>query len=184
MSAPNFYNMNASRVYIVGEEDLDYDLIREAIQAAGESQGWSPDDSRDRERNYPGTIILEKHFAVVLCADYVYRFTAQIIIRSGYYAGANLDYQIKGDAGDLVHDWDSVKDFAEDEAGAVGDDLVYRSGWSRGLAAMQKKNFAKKLAAAVGSLTAECEKFMAENCSEQYSLVGVFSNGEAVYERI
>ena len=95
----------------------------------------------------------------------------EIHLNYGYYEGANLDWEILMD-GQKFSNWDCVGDFLEDwrEYLNVGDKV-----WER---------FCKKFEKWIEDRIEECEKKCRKMCDEVYGCVGVFSNGEAIYERV
>ena len=91
MGAPNFYNANAKYIYAVEtEEDMDYDFFIEDVCNLMEEEFKSDFDRRDEwdnNRNYGGKIVGKVHKQV---GDE--HLTIKIIVRSGYHAGVNLDW--------------------------------------------------------------------------------------------
>ena len=87
MSTANFVKKNASKYYAVEtEEDYQYGDLVMNLQTEFKSEK----DLWDSDRNYGGHIIaqVEKEFG-----KWAVEF--DIIIRSGYYAGVNLDWECR-----------------------------------------------------------------------------------------
>lgn len=91
MSAPNFYNANASKIFMIScDDEFSYQDTKDNVLDELESLGWEPIDQWDSERNYPGCIFSEKSKKASIGKFWV-DVTVKAIIRSGYYANANLD---------------------------------------------------------------------------------------------
>ena len=108
MSTANFCNHNADFVYACEFEDefACDDLLADLRQAfrsvaadpkvkaiadyEAVHDTWEP----DYNRNYPGRIIAVVWSETKRYQDFVVSLSAKIIVRSGYYEGANLDYAI------------------------------------------------------------------------------------------
>mgnify|MGYP001581141914 CR=1 FL=1 len=100
MSTPNFHNVNASKIYAVEiddpEDQYQYKDLLENLKYELDGIGPSKEATYNALRSYPATAICElyknkqyKNFEV----------TAAItpVIRSGYYSGVNLDYELTED---------------------------------------------------------------------------------------
>ena len=85
-----------------------------------------------------------------------------IVIRSGYYAGAVLDYDVKVETsqGDTLHlsDYDNVDDMIDDYMDILKD--------------------------IVDTYIENCEKFCKENCEMELCVSARFSNGETWYSKV
>jgi hypothetical protein len=104
MGTSNFYNRNASRTFAFqAEEEWDWDDMKDNISsmmaAIAEKLGFSyyegGDDLHDN-RSFPSNAVARfstgkqyKGFSVGI--------TLTAIVRSGYYSGGNLDWQIEYD---------------------------------------------------------------------------------------
>ena len=155
MSAPNFYNKNASKIFAVSEEDEWTENWRDAkdnIASELTSKGYREVSIFDNNRNYPGEYFLEKE----LVFWDIWRITIYAVVRGAYYDGTNFDWQV-----------DVIKDRDEDyEEGDLCDIPV-----------------PKTVQAAIDRETKRIEKAF-ELYTDKLNCVGVFSNGEAVYEKI
>lgn len=84
-------------IYSEGGEYLDYDNFSKDcyikdIQHYISKIGFSPCDISDNNRYYPGSIIAEYN---IEDSQYNKYKTIQVVIRSGYYSGENIDYIIE-----------------------------------------------------------------------------------------
>lgn len=114
-----------------------------------------------------------------------------IVIRSGYYAGAVLDYDVKVETsqGDTLHlsDYDNVDDMIDDYMDILKEIVVWRGEehkWNEGTFKMQKKNIRKWIEKRINTHIENCEKFCKENCEMELCVSARFSNGETWYSKV
>jgi hypothetical protein len=184
MSTANFCNRNADFIYACefadefAYDDLLADLRQALRSAAADPKVKAIADYRtghdtsepDYNRNYPGRII-----AVVWSETKRYRgfavyLSAKIIVRSGYYEGANLDYAI----GCHVRGREYLKDDLDEvclHSELPGSRRAYQL-------ALAKRWFDRHYA----PFTAAIETVFRRH-STPLRLVARASNGEAFYER-
>lgn len=150
MSTPNFSKQNASKFYAIElQDDYEYEDLVGNLQYAFGIENKT--DKWDGNRNYEGKIIsqLDKNLGN-------YNVCFDIIIRSGYYSGANLDWNV------MITDensWDK-----------------YEYGY------YEDKNLPKYIHNYVTSKIKSIEKVFAQNSMPLYCK-GIFSNGEAIYAK-
>ena len=174
MSAQNFYNKNASRIFANEcEEEWDYEDLKSNLNselAKLETDNLYidcyADERHNGDRNYGGLILgtlsIEKEYSQMDVS-----VTLTPVIRSGYYGGVNLDwemeYHIEGDPHDDIDDIDW-------EAHFPNRPFMYE-GWVTTF-----------LEESADKLKTKVEKVFADY-STPLNRVGVFSNGEAIYEK-
>lgn len=114
-----------------------------------------------------------------------------IVIRSGYYAGAVLDYDVKVETsqGDTLHlsDYDNVDDMIDDYMDILKDIVAWRGEehkWNVGTFNIQKKNIRKWIDKRISTHIESCEKFCKENCEMELCVSARFSNGETWYSKV
>lgn len=114
-----------------------------------------------------------------------------IVIRSGYYAGAVLDYDVKVETsqGDTLHlsDYDNVDDMIDDYMDILKDIVEWRGEehkWNVGTFEIQKKNIRKWIDKRISTHIENCEKFCKENCEMELCVSARFSNGETWYSKV
>ena len=114
-----------------------------------------------------------------------------IVIRSGYYAGAVLDYDVKVETsqGDTLYlsDYDNVDDMAEDYLDTLKDIVEWKGHqhkWNVGTFEIQKKNIRKWIEKRINTHIENCEKFCKENCEMELKVSARFSNGETWYSKV
>ena len=212
MSAANFCAVNASDYYVINGyytaedeegneqeyvfESWDWDDLMDNI-AYNVKQKFGDYDrinGGDHNRSYYGANICESDartfgFGKKQPWFLNVNLTNTIMLRSGYYSGANLDYEVKvetendtfclsdySDLGDLIDDIFESLEYMVSEYG-------YEEGWNVGTFKMQWKNIEKWLTDTITEQIEECETICEENCDNHLVCVGRFSNGEAVYEK-
>jgi len=114
-----------------------------------------------------------------------------IVIRSGYYSGAVLDYDIcvSTSEGDTFYlsEYDSVDDMTEDYLDAL-QDIIGRKGynhkWNVGTFKMQKNNIRKWIESRVENEIQKCEDFCKDKCDMELVVRARFSNGETWYSKV
>lgn len=195
MGASNFYNRNAKNVYavlmdyedVVFDEDgneteetqmvacesWDYDnLVDYVTELMDEQKVFNSVDRVEfyNNRNYEATgiksLVAYKTFGNV---EVEVLLTA--VVRSGYYEGANLDWDINYYAGsgyddilDLTYEFESQYD-------------------NQGMAKIQKRN-AEKWATKVGEQMIEELERIFTQVSKPLEVVARFSNGETIYKEV
>ena len=180
MGASNFHYQNASEVFSFDVEDeYDYkDYIGnindelKAIEKVTKGLSYYPGSGKDPDelRSYPsrviGTLKMYKEYAGV---EIVVNIIA--ISRSGYYAGACLDWA-----------WNYEVNGCEYEHNDFSEDLAYFGGISEARA-KYIGNFAGKWAETTKDKMVE----LLEDVYTKFTLplikLGTFSNGESIYQR-
>lgn len=114
-----------------------------------------------------------------------------ICIRSGYYAGAVFDYDVKVETsqGDTLHlsDYDNVDDMIDDYMDILKDIVDWKGEqhkWNVGTFKLQQKNIRKWIENRVNKHIENCEKFCKENCDVELCVRARFSNGETWYSEV
>lgn len=114
-----------------------------------------------------------------------------IVMRSGYYAGAILDYDVKvmSSQGDefYLSDYDNVDDMIDNYMDTLKDIVDWQGGqhkWNGGTFEIQKKNIRKWIEKRINTHIENCEKFCKENCEMELCVSAIFSNGETWYSKV
>ena len=194
MGTSNFHNKNASNIFAVlmsyendeGEtiqcDEFDYEWFLDAInetlhtEAKKHNLTYIEKDKDDPYalRSYPSKII-GSLFAETKILEIAFEVEIKIIIRSGYYEGANLDWEI------TTHI--NGNECEEPTETDIWNELAYYSRFNRGLCKIHSKK---------GCNWFESEKqkliTLVENIYTQHStpmgIVAKFSNGETIYSKI
>ena len=205
MSTPNFKYVNADNAYVLYDFDEDtMDSLRErlhelVVELGSKDLHEHDHDGYDDDRYYPASYYakLEKPFTfcgVDMCVS------AEMSVRGGYYNGCNLDFDIKVKC---ENDWGLINPYyyyrnsrsscyysvpcelADDFVDEMIDCQVYENaGIPKGLVVMNKKNFAKRIAAEVLEMADLADSLCKKLCDDEYACTAVFSNGEAIYEKV
>ena len=115
---------------------------------------------------------------------------SQIVIRSGYYVGAVLDYDVKVESQDTIYylsDYDNVDDLVDDYMSGLKDLIEWRGHdhkWNVGTFKLQEKNIRKWIEKRINKHIENCEKFCKENCEMELCVSARFSNGETWYSKV
>lgn len=193
MSTCNYYSKNAKKIYVAIEEDendFDFYDVKTDVENVGRENFPYKDDSWNEQMDARNICLGENYREF---SNYLFglSFTRRICARSGYYQGINLDYEIKVSdcyGGEYyLSEYDDVDDLAEDIVNQIEESMDwfgYRNKWNKGLLKMQRKNIIKHFAQFIENEVDICED-VCDKCSEmKLRVVGRFSNGGAVYEKI
>lgn len=198
MSTANFSLVNAKKYYAV-KSTFEYENEEGQIEEQyKESWDWENDievfgenipseysmntrgDYVGYDRNYPQTAC-EKSIAKEFKFGGVEVEVGLIpVLRSGYYDGANWDY-VKYVR--MERDWESDDD-VDDSICAENVSLFCQNAFeNRGFAKIIAPKLYKKIAGVFDELDDVFSNIAEQMCDMKLACVGVFSNGEAVYER-
>lgn len=195
MGTSNFHNVNSSKIYAVCmnsfdeetqetvyPEQYEYDEMKENVkdcilEMCKENKDISFDlfPYRDRSelRSFPSSVLCSisksKTIGGLEC-----EVVLTSIIRSGYYEGANLDFQINS----LICGYDCEDLYSEDECIEHYD---YYSDY-KGISKTHAKQAYKWLEKTKNELSEKLEGVY-QNISEPLVVVAQFSNGETIYQK-
>lgn len=206
MATSNFMNVNAKKVYAIPSsymdkdengneierylESWDYDGIMDSIT---DNTGWEGIEGSDNDRNYCGRYVCRNietlNFGKSAPSFLETRIKSTIIMRSGYYSGVNLDYEIcVEDCGGydacLSEGFEQMVDAMMENYRYLAERYATEDGWNIGLFNMQRKNIEKWLENAIDEAIEKCEKICKENCRDQLAVSARFSNGETWYTKV
>lgn len=173
MGTGNFYNKNASRIFAFEtEEEFDYEDNVDNIRYALKEKGFDEEDGYENGlRSFSGRYIASK----TVSKDYhgmEVSATIKAICRSGYYSGANVDWE-------LEYQYES-QNTDEVNADYIAEELERYYDVKRGMALIQGKNAAKWLEKAGQALVDELEAVL-EAYTTPLVVTARFSNGETWY---
>ena len=202
MATSNFMSVNAQGIYAIPSsytdengdevymESWEYDEMMDNI---AENAGWDRVEGCDNNRNFCGSYICENtetiEFGKTTPEFLQTTITATIIMRSGYYSGVNLDYEIHvedcgGYGADLSDGFENMVDAMMENYRYMAERYAEEDGWNYGLYTMQKKNIEKWLEKAINETIEKCEKICKENCEDHLAVSARFSNGETWYTKV
>lgn len=211
MSTPNFRNINARNIYAYGEtryytaedieaNDMDADMIGEYDEDGTRldaefceecafdllaKKGYEATHKSDGDRYYSGEIFAEKDVEFSVCGVDM-RIRMQAIRRSGYYEGANFDYDADlriYEPRDTSFCCSYDEDYELFGKYAVDADDVLHDNWlgNKGLSKIHAKRIINAIYSRLADLQDEIEAVYSEACSRKLACVAMFSNGEAIY---
>lgn len=137
-----------------------------------QTQGFDSLDFWDNERNYSGKYIAEKTISKQYCGIWA-EVNIKVIIRSGYYEGANLDWEVT-----KSFNSGGCEDLSESE---IFDELVWCE-VNKGLATIMTPYIIRWMDNESINLIEETEKFF-EKVSMPLVVSARFSNGETWYKK-
>ena len=126
----------------------------------------------DYDRNFYGAAI----GTLSLSCPYKFDITIEIkcYLRSAYYEGCNLDYEINYSC--YQCDYDNIQDLIKDAR-------YYSDYENNGMTKLQSKNLEKWLNSGTEQLINEVEKIFTDYTTP-LNKVATFSNGETIYNKI
>ena len=196
MSARNFYLRNANRYFVAPEEECeDYDFVIDDLScvASGTCFEWcnnrewlrEVEKKANRLRDYYGCAI--PYYYECEKKDKfggVWRVTIVPLLRSGYYAGANLDFHIelRTEYGEDLYNEDALnKDVL---AETINDYYEYLRDYE---CIDTTSGDAFDLMDLIDEITEQATdkfyEFAEATHWDEYGCLGTFSNGEAIYEK-
>jgi len=186
MGTSNFYNKNAKDIYAVLMNEYENDehvypdewecddLIDNTTYEL-ESKGYTKVGKWDNDRNFSGLILAEKTIYKSF-GDVEVGFTIKAFLRSGYYDGANLDWELYNYEG------------YEDDYGSIVDDMQSYMEESydmnRGMVMIQTKHAENWIDTEIQKEINILENFYQEICQHKLGVAARFSNGETIYTKV
>ena len=175
MSTSNFHNVNASAIFAVPlENDFDYedlvDNLKSELKDNSDYVDYGKTDPNEL-RSFPSRSLgsIRKYHQY---KDFYVEVCVTPVIRSGYYSGCNLDwnvaYSINGDTYDI-------------------DELENGIGYNTALPISKIKvysSLAEKKAEKLKNDIVEKLEAIYNNYSDRYGVTAVFSNGETIYHKL
>jgi hypothetical protein len=177
MATSNFHNENASAIFAVQlEHEFDYDDLVENLKSELNNDPDYVDygkTDKNELRSFPSRTLgsIRKY---VEYKDFYVEVCVTPVIRSGYYDGVNLDwnvdYLINGDA-----QYDNTDFYI--------DDIAHYGSMSKSKAIKYAKLAEKKAEKVKNQIVEKVESIFADY-SEKYGVTAVFSNGETIYHKL
>ena len=177
MSTSNFHNVNASAIFAVPlEHEFDYedlvDNLKSELSNDSDYVDYGKTDSNE-VRSFPSRTLgsIRKYHQY---KDFYVEVCVTPVIRSGYYSGCNLDwnvdYLINGDAS-----YDSPDFYI--------DDIAHYGNLPKSTATKYAK-LAEKKAEKLKNEIVEKLEALYNDYSDRYGVTAVFSNGETIYHKL
>jgi len=174
MGTNNFYNRNASKIFVVTDDEFEFgdvfnDLQEELFETFGEKFQELKETEKDGLRSYDGNIfgsvdLGNKYYKLYNLDIYM---TIECILRAGYYNHGNLDWRVKVDINDAEINY--PKDMENLDLWEANDNDRYKA-WII--------NYITETA----DQAIEAVEKIYEAMSTPMKKVGGFSDGTAIYE--
>jgi hypothetical protein len=179
MGTSNFARGNTSRVFAVLMDEQDdvedfVDFVREvAKESAPKDIQYSKEDGSDRDRNYNASNLFSYKISKWY-GDLEVELQIVAKMRSGYYEGASLDFEF------TIFDGYEFSDSDNSVENLFGNNC---SCMNQGLLKIQHRHAERWVDRAKDQLIALTEQVF-EQVSMPLKVVGTFSNGETIYEKL
>jgi hypothetical protein len=177
MATSNFHNVNASAIFAVQlENDFDYeDLVDNLKSELNNDSDYVDYGKADHNelRSFPSRTLgsIRKYHQY---KDFYVEVCVTPVIRSGYYSGVNLDWNV---------DYLINGDVSYDSPDFYIDDIAYCGNLSKSKATQYAK-LAEKKAEKLKNQIVEKLESLYNDYSEKYGVTAVFSNGETIYHKL
>ena len=179
MATNNFMNENASNIYVITNDKMEFDYMADNEILAEDIKSFLPDltiyndyDVYYENRSYPSIRLGEICEEVTTNKDIYIMVCVTLVLRSGYYEAYNLDYEynINIDDDTLYDDDSGIDEFLNEykDAFELTDDEIV--------------DITEETDEVLSRLISKVEDVYSK-LSETYKQLGTFSNGEGIYER-
>ena len=177
MATSNFHNVNASAIFAVPlEHEFDYeDLICNLESELSNNPDYVDYGKTDKNelRSFPSRTLgsIRKYHQY---KDFYVEVCVTPVIRSGYYEGVNLDWNV---------DYLINGDVSYDSPDFYIDDIAYCGNLSKSAATKYAKLADKKAEKLKNEIVEKVESIFSDY-SDRYGVTAVFSNGETIYHKL
>lgn len=175
MATSNFHNVNASAIFAVPlENEFDYeDLVCNLESELSNNPDYVDYGKTDKNelRSFPSRTLgsIRKYHQY---KDFYVEVCVTPVIRSGYYSGVNLDWNVDYSINGDVYDIDELENgIGYNTALPISKIKVYSS-------------LAEKKAEKLKNDIVEKLEAIYNNYSDRYGVTAVFSNGETIYHKL
>ena len=185
MATPNFHKAMSSNYHVIESEDnIDlYDLREQVL----ECDGFGPSSVH---RTRWGDFVLGEKETVARYGKrctFDLSLTTLVSLNAGHYCGANVDYElhahVDGGSDFILSTFDTLEDAVDALIEDAFDNADYDMVWyNKGLQKTHEESIRKLYTEAIEKAMEEGEKICESMAETHLRCVGVFSNGEAVYE--
>ena len=175
MATSNFHNVNASAIFAVPlENDFDYedlvDNLKSELKDNSDYVDYGKTDPNEL-RSFPSRTLgsIRKYHQY---KDFYVEVCVTPVIRSGYYSGVNLDWNVDYTINGDIYDIDELENgIGYNTALPISKIKVYSS-------------LAEKKAEKLKNDIVEKLEAIYNNYSDRYGVTAVFSNGETIYHKL
>ena len=183
MATGNFFNNNASDIFAIFQQneydDFIYDDVKDSVYNDLDAYIKKSNAYSVHSNNYyRDATIINKVSITDEVAGVPLTVSIELLMRSGYYEGANLDYEIN-------YNIDSIEfDDITDAFQAYIDVATYTFDLSKGLATIQARHATNRLETLSDELIENVEKILKDNCTHVLQVSARFTNGETWYSEV
>lgn len=180
MGASNFARLNsASKIFAVlmdATEMFEIHDFRDNIQDSFNEIGFDNEDKDDDDRNYNSHTFASKSLSSSF-GDADIEIKVDVYTTSGYYEGANLDYDFS-----LYQygQWNRIESDLDEEIKYCFDN----SDMNKGMQTIQARNAHKWAEKLISELSTQIENIFEQYAEHELIRVGGFSDGTSVYEEV
>ena len=175
MATSNFHNVNASAIFAVPlEHEFDYedlvDNLKSELSNDSDYVDYGKTDPNEL-RSFPSRTLgsIRKYHQY---KDFYVEVCVTPVIRSGYYSGVNLDWNVDYTINGDIYDIDELENgIGYNTALPISKIKVYSS-------------LAEKKAEKIKNEIVEELEALYNNYSDRYGVTAVFSNGETLYHKL
>ena len=177
MATSNFHNVNASAIFAVHlENEYDYDDLVDNLKSELNNDSDYVDFGKSDKhelRSFPSrTLGSIRKYAQY--KDFYLEVCVTPVIRSGYYDGVNLDWNVD----------QNINGEAEyDEPNFHIEDIAWYAKLPKSKAIKYAKLAEKKAEKIKNEIVEQLESIY-NNYSDRYGVTAVFSNGETIYHKL
>jgi hypothetical protein len=175
MATSNFHNVNASAIFAVPlEHEFDYeDLVCNLESELSNNPDYVDYGKTDKNelRSFPSRTLgsIRKYHQY---KDFYVEVCVTPVIRSGYYSGVNLDWNVDYTINGDIYDIDELENgIGYNTALPISKIKVYSS-------------LAEKKAEKLKNEIVEKVESIFSDYSDRYGVTAVFSNGETIYHKL
>jgi hypothetical protein len=175
MATSNFHNVNASAIFAVPlEHEFDYeDLVCNLESELSNNPDYVDYGKTDKNelRSFPSRTLgsIRKYHQY---KDFYVEVCVTPVIRSGYYSGVNLDWNVDYTINGDIYDIDELENgIGYNTALPISKIKVYSS-------------LAEKKAEKLKNEIVEKVEAIFSDYSDRYGVTAVFSNGETIYHKL
>ena len=185
MGAPNFKVTNASKHFVIhGKDVIDWELREIELSEALESRfgvDYYLDGDWDNDRSYPGRTV--GHIRKYLGGKFSdFGIDIKVIIRSGYYTGATLDWE----AAYVGQTQIELEELGWYNGYEIMEEDIFEyleCDYNPGLVKIFRKQIYDRIIQLLHNTVKDLESVFC-HVSTMYKRTGIASNGEAFYEKV
>ena len=175
MGTSNFYKENANLYYVVlmGEDEWDIEMEMDWISDELQENGF--------DLNTPQSDILGTKTETFSQSDMNFYISIQAKINSGYYQGANLDWNVV-----VESDYYSIDSYTQSPMEEITDFIMdtFQYEFDSRIDSETFFKITDKIQSIIEELVSQTETLFESLSTHKLTRLGTFSNGESVYHKV